>query len=470
MNAMTFVLRKIGGTFDAVRIGAGKPFAVTAVRHPSLLGVAGYLLLVLLVPLLLLGAITAALGLGHAHAGIALATAPVVDLKQLTTDIQRTFDEFKSVVAQEEAEKKKLGDVTAETKATSDRINKRLDEIELKMQRALTAPSGQGAGSGREYKQSPHWQAFEKALRFGDARLSVEEKKILDDVAKKSLSVGNDTTGGYLSNTEFVREIIKAAVEFSPVREMARVRTTSNRASKHPKRTGSFSGQWVAEQGTRSETTGLTYGQEEIPNHELFALVDISQQDLEDSEFDLAGELNGEFGEQFGVAEGTAFVSGNAVGKPEGLLTNADVPFVVSGDANLIKADGLIDMVYGIKDAYARNASFLLKRATIGAIRKLKDNNLQYLWLPGLNGPTSNTILGQPYREAVDMPAVAAGNYPVIYGDFRRAYVISDRVSMAVVRDNLTQATSGNVRFIARKRVGGQVVLAEAIVKLKISV
>ncbi len=126
-----------------------------------------------------------------------------------------------------------------------------------------------------------------------------------------------------------------------------------------PKRTGSFSAAWVSEVGTRSETTGLAYGLEEVPAHELYALVDISQQDLEDSAFNLEQELSQEFAEQFGVAEGAAFVSGNSVGKPEGLLTNASVAETVSGDASLITADGLISMFYDLKDAYARNATWV---------------------------------------------------------------------------------------------------------------
>jgi HK97 family phage major capsid protein len=67
------------------------------------------------------------------------------------------------------------------------------------------------------------------------------------------------------------------------------------------------------------------------------------------------------------------------------------------------------------------------------------------------------------------MPDVAANAFPVLFGDFSRAYMIVDRVALAVQRDPFTQATSGNVRYVARRRVGGQVVQAEAIVKQKVS-
>ena len=86
-----------------------------------------------------------------------------------------------------------------------------------------------------------------------------------------------------------------------------------------------------------------------------------------------------------------------------------------------------------------------------------------------LGGNMVNTILGHPYVEATDMPSVAQNAFPVAFGDFRRAYMIVDRVNLAVLRDPFTQATTGNVRYIARRRVGGQVVQAEAIVKQKVS-
>ena len=65
--------------------------------------------------------------------------------------------------------------------------------------------------------------------------------------------------------------------------------------------------------------------------------------------------------------------------------------------------------------------------------------------------------------EATDMPNVAGGTKPVLFGDFRRGYMIVDRVNLSIMRDPFTQAASGNVRYLARRRVGGQVILPEAL-------
>jgi len=305
--------------------------------------------------------------------------------------------------------------------------------------------------------------AFDTYCRKGLEGLAPEERK--------ALTVSNDSTGGYLAPPEYVRELIKDVTEISPIRSIARIRSTGARSIQIPKRTGQFSAQWVAESGTRSETEGYTVGLEELPAHEQYALVDISEQDLEDSVFDLEAEMQSEFAEQFAKAEGAAFVSGNAVGKPEGFMTNSSVASIDSGSNTAITADNLITLVHNIKSDYGRNGTFVFNRSTLSAIRKLKDTAGQYVFQAGmtLQGGMVNTILGQPYVEATDMASIAQNAFPVAYGDFRRAYMIVDRVSLAVLRDPFTQATTGNVRYIARRRVGGQVVLPEAINKLKVT-
>ncbi len=348
-----------------------------------------------------------------------------------------------------------LNQAVTQQQLNQDNVKDQLDRVETLLKRPESGLSVDEIDKKAE--------SFEKYLRKGQEALGPDERKVL--------TASNDTTGGYLAPPEYVRELLKTVTETSPIRSIARVRATGQRSVQVPKRTATFSASWVAESGTRSETTGYTVGLEEIPAHEHYALVDISEQDLEDTVFDLEAEMSTEFAEQFAKAEGTAFVSGNAVGKPEGIMTNGDVGESVSGHASTILADGLITLVHAIKSEYASNATFVFNRTTLAAIRKLKDTAGQYVFQAGfsLQAGATNTVLGHPYVEATDMPSEGSNTYPVAFGDFRRGYMIVDRVQLAILRDPFTQATSGNVRYVARRRVGGQVIQAEAIVKLKCS-
>lgn len=400
------------------------------------------------------------------------------DVKHAIQEMGSTFEEFKKVNDQRleaiekgessaefdtklekiESKLNNLDDMDAKIKAAEQK-QESINEVVERLDTVISRPN-----SGFSTKQVDEYMvAFDSYCRKGEKSLNADEQK--------ALTVNNDSTGGYLAPPEYVRELLKTVTEISPIRQIARVRSTGQRSIQVPKRTGQFAAQWVAESGTRSETDGWRVGLEEIPAHEMYALVDISEQDLEDTVFDLESEMQSEFAEQFAKAEGNAFVSGNSVGKPEGFMHNTSVGEVNSGSGTAITADSLFSLLHNIKAEYSKNGTFVFNRSTLAAIRKLKDTAGQYVFQAGmtLQGGQMNTILGQPYVEATDMPSIAGNAYPVAFGDFKRAYMIVDRVALSVLRDPYTQASSGNVRYLARKRVGGQVVQAEAISKLKIS-
>jgi HK97 family phage major capsid protein len=402
------------------------------------------------------------------------------ELREAVEGIGKAFEEFKDVNNQKIAELEKKGSVDPITEEKLQKVEKTLDvyedfnqkatkifleqkNVNDKLEKMETAMKRPDAGYSSEQIDLTA-KAFEKLLRKG--------KESLDEMEVKTLTVSNDTSGGYLAPPEYVREIIKKVTEISPIRSVARIRSTTNRSVQMPTRTGTFSAAWTSEIGTRSESTGLTYGLEEIAAHELYALVDISEQDVEDPVFNMQDELSNEFAEQFAKAEGTSFVNGTAQGQPEGFMVNGSVAETNSGNGTALTIDGLIDLYSAVKTDYARNGTFVMNRGTLGKIRQLNTGTGgSYVFQAGfsLQVGVPNTILGQPYVEATDMPDVGAGAYPVAFGDFRRGYVIVDRIALSILRDPYTQANTGSIRYIARKRVGGQVVLAEAIRKQKVS-
>lgn len=383
-------------------------------------------------------------------------------LNKLFEEQKAVFEQFKGVNDKLIAEQKEHGEGLAMTKEQLEKLEKNLNEKMGEIEKAIAALN-RPPDTGPLKEASEQMKLFDKFLRKGPEQLTPEELKIL--------TVSDDTTGGFLSPEEFVMEIDKDVIEFSPIRAISRIRTTSRKSVQLPRRTGVFAADWTGEGQTQSETTGLTYGLPELPVHPLRALVKISREDLEDPAFNMEAEIRAEFAEQFGVAEGKAFVSGNGVARPEGFLTVTanSVTEVETNTTAVLSADDLIDTMFSnIKSAYWANATWVMNRITIGRVRKLKDSDNQYLWQPGLNGPTSQTLLGRPIVEATDMPStIAAGDQIIAFGDFRRAYTIVDRVSMDIIRDPFTSAKDGLVEFLAFKRVGGFVLRSEAIVILK---
>ena len=397
------------------------------------------------------------------------------DLKQVAEDLRSTWEsELKPRIEQMETEQKDSGESNAETKQAVDAVQDRLDSLEAQLQKASLAP---------ERKEGESSQDIHDTLEFvRRGGISNEESKVLSaksDMEQKVLAIRDETLGGVLAPPEFIAEIVKGIIQYSPIRQIATTRQTSRTSIQFPKRTGNFAAAWVAETATRAETTGRTYGLEEIPTHELYARVLISNWDLEDPVVDLESIITDDIVDQFQLAEGKAFVNGTSVGQPEGILVNTDVTgganVVHQGATSFTNADGIIKLAFSVKEQYWGNARFVLNRFSLRDIRLLKDTANNYLWQPaadgvhGLSTGLPATLYGYPYTIAVDYPDAAANAYTVSFGDHKRAYWVVDRINMSLLRDPFTQASAGAVVLHARKRVGGAVVLPEAINVLKMA-
>lgn len=187
---------------------------------------------------------------------------------------------------------------------------------------------------------------------------------------------------------------------------------------------------------------------------------------LEDAQIDLSAYLANHVSRRFGQKEAAWFITGNGTTQAEGVLTAAEV---ADNEVSAINADALIDHFYSLKTAYSANGAWLMNRATMALVRKLKDFDGAYIWQGGITAGQPATLLGRPVYEAVDMPNPTAGNTPIIFGDFASGYAIADRIGFTILRDDYTGSGSGIVRLVARRRVGGRVIMGEALAKLSLS-
>jgi HK97 family phage major capsid protein len=369
-----------------------------------------------------------------------------IEIKAAIEEQNKLFTDYKARIEKLEA---KSTDPLADSAVVQ--MQTRLDELETKMNRP-------GASKGMTPATDEKSLAFNSWLRKG--QLGPDEIK--------SMTVSDDTTGGYLAPAEYLNEIIKNAVQYDPIRGLARVRQTSSRTIQVPNKTQASTASWTGE-GKAATESELKFGMVEMQLKKLTALVKVSIEDLGDSAFNLDGEISTDMSEQFGVAEGKAFLIGAGNDQPEGIMTNGSVASVNSGSATLITADGLMLVQDALKPVYQNAATWVMAQSTISAIRRLKDGTGNYIWQPMLADGTPSTILGKPYKLAENMPVIGANTYPVLYADFYRGYLIADRVQLAVQQLRELYAVDGFIGILAYKRVGGKVVLPEAIKKLKIS-
>jgi HK97 family phage major capsid protein len=350
-----------------------------------------------------------------------------------------------------------LDDLGEAARTNVERLNTRVDSIEARQNRAMLG----GAASEGMRGKSAALKSFEKLMRYGPDRLDADERR-------HALISSDDGQGGYLVPPDFQMEMIRNLVVFSPIRQLARIGTTTAGQVMIPKRLAQGTASWSGEVETRTEMKPA-FGMETIEINTTTAYVDLSAQMLEDSAIDVTAELTLGFSEEFGRQEGLAGMVGTGVKQPEGVLTNKDVTSVVSGAASSITADSLFTMFYDLP-AFSRNrASWCMSGKTLAEVRKMKSGDGEYLWQPALMLGQPELLLGRPVVECVDLPDVASSAYPIILGDWQTGYRLIDRLNMFVLVDRFSLATSGKVRVHARRRLGGGVVQAAAFRKMIVS-
>ena len=342
------------------------------------------------------------------------------------------------------------------------RLQKEVDDTNLKL-----AAAQMGAGTdGKKVKDAEYTGAFSSHMKRGEVNAA--------------LNKGVASEGGYLAPTEWDRTITDRLISVSPMRAIAAVQKISTAGfTKLFNNRGTTSG-WVGEAAARPQTNTPTFGSLAYTPGEIYANPAATQQMLDDAEVDLETWLAGEVETEFAYQEGLAFLAGTGVSRPNGILTyitggaNAathpwgDIKAVNSGAAAAITADSIVSLIYALPSEYTANARFVMNRSTQAAIRKLKDGQGNYLWQPSFVAGQPATIAGYGVTEMAGMPDVAASAKAVLFGDFKRGYLIVDRTGVRVLRDPFTNKPY--VHFYTTKRVGGGLLNPDVIKALNISV
>jgi len=387
------------------------------------------------------------------------------EVKALVEGLQAAFAQFKAEHTKQ-LEDIKAGHSGADQEAKLQKINGALDTLQKEVEDAHTkiAASQMGApGAGvrdREYTDS-----FNAHMRKGEVQAAMNK--------------GEAEEGGYLTPVEWDRTITDRLREESPMRELAQVQVTSKAGWTKLFNMGGTGSGWVGETDERPETDTPTLKALGFGHGEIYANPAATQQMLDDAEINieawLADEVNGEFTQQ----EGPAFISGNGVKKPAGILTYveggsnaAKHPFgaikaINSGAANDVTSDAALDLIYSLPKKFRQNARFLTNNLTIAKLRKLKDGQGNYLWQPSAQAGQPATFHGYGLAEDENMPDVAANSTPILFGDYKRGYLIIDRMGVRVLRDPYTKKPY--VLFYTTKRVGGGVQNPECLRALKVA-
>ncbi|GGX32760.1 phage capsid protein [Pigmentiphaga litoralis] len=389
------------------------------------------------------------------------------DVQALMESLNKAFADFKTEHTKQLEEVKK-GNHDALQALKVERINADIGTLQKAVDTLNTqiASAQMGGGAGAKGPKDPEYtNAFSQHMKRGDVNAAMTK--------------GEATDGGFLAPIEWDRTITNRMVLVSPMRGIASVQKISGAGYRKLFNSRGAGSGWVGETDPRPETdTPKLASLDYIPG-EIYANPAATQQLLDDAEIDLEAWLAEEVEGEFALQEGIAFLTGNGVNKPTGLLTyvagrtNATkhpwgaIQTVNTGSAAAITSDSLIDLTTALPGEYTANARFLMNRSTQGAIRKLKDGNGNYLWQPSFVAGQPATVAGYPVTEMPGMPDVAANSVAAVFGDFKRGYQIVDRTGVRVLRDPFTNKPY--VHFYTTKRVGGGLLNPDVLKALKVA-
>ena len=352
-------------------------------------------------------------------------------------------------------------------------VENRLQQREERMtsqDRNFTTQTARPVLSRGEPVEGLHRKAFDAYLRSGD-----------DDPLRglvlegKGLNTQVNSEGGYLvdpQTSERIRGVLQATASIRAIANLVQVEAGSfDVLVDH----GELGSGWASETDPTDDTDPPVIDRISIRLHELSAMPKASQRLLEDSAFDVEGWLAERIAQKFARAEAMAFIGGDGVNKPRGILTHAKAP---NGTATNVQigtipsggngdfaatnpANALIDLVYALGAQYRANASFVMNSKTAAAVRKMRDADGRFLWADSLAMGQPAQLLGYPVLVCEDMPDIAQGSHSIAFGDFRSAYTIVERPDLRVLRDPFS--AKPHVLFYATKRVGGGVTDARAV-------
>lgn len=357
----------------------------------------------------------------------------------------------------------KNGNLSAEDKETYSRMEAEIEELTNSIERQQRAERREQELSkpvnspitGKPYKDEPQGE-----VKTG--RASDEYKKAMLTALRSNfrqvsnvLQEGVDADGGYLVPEEYDHRLIDVLTEENIMRGIATKITTSgehkiNIAATKP------AAAWIEEGGALS-FGDATFDQKILDAHKLHVAIKITEELLYDNAFGLENYIITEFGKALANAEEDAFLNGDGVGKPTGIFDKTKGGESIGTLTAALKSDDVLDLIYKLKRPYRKNASFIMNDATLAQIRKLKDNNGQYLWQPSYQVGEPDKILGYNIRTSAFAPTDA-----IAFGDYKY-YNIGDRGSRSFKQLNELFAGNGMIGYVAKERVDGLLILPEAV-------
>ena len=340
-----------------------------------------------------------------------------------------------------------------------EKLNKSSEEIE-KMAETLDEVMRKGMENPETVNKAQNG-AFEKYLRTGD--------KSIEGLEKAAIGTGQATV---LIPTILSNEILKETKEVSNFLMQGKIYQGSGDYIKIPIRNDITPANQIVKEGQGNTQDGtLTYTHKELRAGYRQVKYPITDELVQDSAFDMVGELKEAISEEFGqtLSELTVKGSYNASTEQyfEGFLTNTDVTgaAITTATTKKVTTDDLVKLETGMKVSYRKGAAYFVSPKLYEDMKLWKDTNGKFLWANIIEGATMK-FNGYPVYVEEFLEDIDTGKYPAVFCDFKKgyAYYLKKGFEQELHR-NVNERTT---EYYTRIRIGGGVIRPKAFSVLKV--
>lgn len=353
----------------------------------------------------------------------------------------------------------------------------------------------------QNHQSYSHWESKKEVLERFDKCL-VQNAQFVPMFAQKNARYLKDVvetilpSGGlFVLPFEYLARRITRIFETSPMRQICTVMTINKPQAKMIVDDDQVTDLTVGgEKTTIQISTTPQIAEISFVLSQLSANVRVTDYMIQDTGFDISDWVIGKAGRKMNRQQNTAFLLGESVDTPKGILaydkwknqvsavgnednyTQDALEYIGSGASAAFTYDGFVQIQAALLEEYQEAAIWLMHRTSWGAVLQIKDSQQRPIFQLAdlLKTGTNRILLGNPVRFAADMPkptginVFAFASTPVIYGDFKEGYTIVDRMGISVLRDNITLADNNLVKYLLKTRYDGRLTSYQSLKVLAI--
>lgn len=320
-----------------------------------------------------------------------------------------------------------LNKAKAETRAFDETETERFEAIKKEI-----------AGIDAVLKAEQESRSFEKMEEKTDKKDDVEvrafENYIRNRVEQRADVNLTASDNGAIIPSTIANRIIETVKELSPIFQMATKYSVKGELifPVYDETTSTITCAYATE-FTNLESTAAEFTSVSLNGFLAGALTKVSRSLMNNSQFDIVSYVVTKMAKAIADFMEKELIVGTA-DKMTGVLSSTNG--ITSAAATAITADELIDLQMTLPEVYQPGAVWLMHKSTFKAIRKLKDNDGQYLLNKDVTNAFGWSLLGKPVYVTETMPTIEASAKTIVYGDMTGLYVnVRENVSIEILRE-----------------------------------